>query len=349
MSAIEGEHWGKIDGKEVTRYTLSNTNGLIMKVTNYGAIITELHTPDRNGNLADITLGFDTLAGYLADTPYFGCIAGRCANRIKKGHFELEGDQYQLALNNPPNSIHGGNKGFDKYVWDAKPLETPLGPALALQRTSRDGEENYPGNLSVSVVYTLTDHDELITEISAETDKSTICNLAQHTYWNLAGHQSGSVNDHVVQIYADHYTPVNAELIPTGQFAPIVGTPLDFIQPKSIGQDLQAVGGDPVGFDHNFVVKGDPTMMRPVACVSEPASGRRMVLSANQPGVQFYVGCFLDGSHVGKGGAVYEQYAGLCLETQAYPDAIHNPSWPQAILKPGEVYQHHMLTKFSAE
>jgi aldose 1-epimerase len=346
--AAEVKPWGLIDNKLVNLYALKNRHGLILKVTNYGATITELHTPDRDGKLADIVLGYDHLDGYLAGSPYFGTIAGRCANRIAGGRFELGGKRYQLAVNNGPNSLHGGIKGFDKYVWDAEVEMTVKGPAIRLSRVSLNGEENFPGNLNVSVTYTLTDDNELIAEMSATTDASTLCNLAQHTYWNLAGQGSGTIKEHVVQIHADQYTPVDGTQIPTGALAGVEGTPFDFRTAKPIGQDLEATGGDPVGYDHNLVIKGEPFEMRPFARVHEPKSGRVLELSANQPGMQFYVGCFLDGSNVGKGGVAYQQYSGFCLETQVYPDAIHQPAWPQCRLNPGETYRHVMVTKFSA-
>lgn len=344
-----GKDWGVIDGMPVRLYTLKNANGLVMKVTNYGAIITELHVPDRNGDLTDIVLGYDSLDGYIAASPYFGCIAGRCANRIAKGQFTLDGKMYQLALNNGPNTLHGGVKGFDKHVWGARLLDTPDGPAIRLKRTSSNGEENYPGKLTATVTYTLTNANELRTEITAVTDAPTLCNLAQHTYWNLAGHNGGTVNNHVIQFNADRYTPVDDTLIPTGELAPVAGTPFDFRKPKPIGRDLKAVGGDPVGYDHNFVLNGEPHAMKRVCRVTEPTSGRILELHANQPGCQFYGGNFLDGSNIGKGGAVYRQYNGFCLETQLFPDSIHHPDWPSPILRSGQTYRHTMITKFTAK
>lgn len=349
FAAAQVEEWGLIDNKPVKLYTLKNANGLILKVTNYGATIVELHTPDRNGKLADISLGYDKLDGYIAASPYFGTIAGRCANRIAKGRFTLDGKTYQLALNNAPNTLHGGTKGFDKQVWDATTMDTPKGPAIKLTYLSVNGEENYPGNLKATVTYTLSNDNELITEITATTDATTLCNLAQHNYWNLGGHDSGTVKEHVLKLYCDRYTPVDDTLIPTGELASVAGTPFDFREPKTIGKDLMAAGGDPIGFDHNFVVNGEPFKMRPVARVHDPKSGRVMELSANQPGVQFYSGNFLDGSNIGKGNVAYQQYNGFCLETQVFPNAIHNPSWPQCVLKPGQTYKHVMVSKFSAE
>lgn len=345
---ITATDWGLIDGKPVKLFTLKNANGLILKVTNYGAIITELHVPDRNGKLADVVLGFDKLDGYIAGHPYFGAMVGRCANRIAKGRFTLEGQSYQLALNNYPNHLHGGVKGFDKYVWDAEPQKTPEGPAIRLTRTSLDGEENYPGRVDVTVAYILTDKNELKIEMTATTDKATIVNLAQHTYWNLAGHSSGDILGHEVLINADRYTPVDETLIPTGELVPVAGTPFDFTKPKPIGRDLQAAGGKPIGFDHNFVLHGEPSAMKLAARAYEPTSGRQLELFCDKPGVQFYTGNFLDGTNVGKGGAVYKQYNGFCLETQNYPDSIHHADWPSVVLQPGQTYRHVMVARFSA-
>jgi len=340
--------WGTVEGKPVKLYTLKNSNGLMMKVTDYGAIITELHAPDRDGTLADIVLGFDDLEGYLKGHPYFGALVGRCANRIAEGTFELDGKSYQLATNDGPNHLHGGVKGFDKYVWQAETKDTPEGPSIRLTRTSPDGEEGYPGTVQVAVTYTLTDDNALKVEMEATTDAPTVVNLAQHTYWNLAGHDSGDILGHEVQLHADRYTPVDETLIPTGELAPVAGTPFDFTEPKPIGKDLKAAGGDPIGFDHNFVLDGEPYAMKWAARVHEPKSGRTIELSCDKPGVQFYTGNFLDGTNVGKGGAVYNQYNGFCLETQNFPDSIHRPEWPSVVLRPGQTYRHTMVVKFGA-
>lgn len=336
-----------IDGNAARLYTLRNDSGVTMQVTNYGAIITSLHVPDRNGTPADIVLGYDDLAGYIAQTPYFGAVVGRSANRIANGQFELDGRSYQLAQNNGTNHLHGGRKGFDKQVWKARTFDTADGPAIEMTYVSSDGDEGYPGELRATVRYTLTNDNRLLVDMSATTDAPTLCNLAQHTYWNLAGHASGSIEGHRLKLHADHYTPVDEKLIPTGEIAPVAGTPFDFTKAKPIGQDLKKIESDPVGYDHNIVVRGEPFEMKTVAEVVEPTSGRKMVLRANQPGVQFYSGNFLDGTLTGKGGAVYQQYQGFCLETQVYPDAIHNPNWPQAVLRPGERYHHRMEIAFS--
>lgn len=276
--------WGVINGKPVKLYTLQNASGLILKVTNYGAIITELHVPDRHGKLADVVLGFDSLDGYIAGHPYFGALVGRCANRIAKGRFALDGQTHQLALNDGPNHLHGGVKGFGKNAGDAELKKTAEGPAIRLWRTSPNGEENYPGQIDVSVTYVLTDKNELKIEMTATADKTTVINLAQHTYWNLAGHSSGDILGHEVMLNATQYTPVDATLIPTGELNPAAGTPFDFTEPKPIGRDLQAAGGKPVGFDHNFVLTGEPTAMKLAARVYEPSSGRQLELFCDQPG-----------------------------------------------------------------
>lgn len=341
--------WGIIDGKPVKLYTLKNHTGSVMQVTNYGAIITSFAVPDRDGTLSDLVLGYDSLDGYLARSPYFGSIVGRCANRIARGRFSLGGKTYQLAQNVDGNHLHGGVKGFDKVVWNAEAQPTSDGPAIQFSRVSPDGEENYPGNLAVTVTYTLTHQNVLRIEITATTDAPTICNMTQHTYWNLAGHDAGSVNDHVVHLNADRYMPVDASLIPTGEIAPVQGTPFDFTKPKPIGRDLEQIGNNPRGYDHNFLPNGELGTLRLVGRIAEPQSGRVMELLTNQPGCQFYGGNFLDGSNIGKHGAVYHQYGGFCLETQHYPDAIHHEGeWPSTILRPGETYHHLTVAKFSS-
>ena len=349
MYKRQSEDWGELEGRAVRLYTLTNARGTTLKITNYGAAITELHLADRHGERADVVLGFDSLEGYLGENPYFGCIAGRCANRIAGGRFELDGESYELAKNNGPNHLHGGERGFDKHVWDARGADALDGPALQLSRTSPDGEEGYPGNLAVQVTYTLTDDDVLRVEMHATTDAPTVVNLAQHAYYNLAGHGSGTVEGHVVRFHADRYVPVDATQIPTGSLAPVEGTPFDFRQAKPIGADLRSVdsGGElPRGFDHCLVIDGEPGAFRPVCAVVEPGSGRRLELWSDQPGCQLYTGNFLDGTVTGKGGVRYAQYQGLCLETQKHPDSIHNPSWPSPVLRPGEVYEHRMELRF---
>ena len=346
--AIAVTPFGKIDDTPVQLYILTNRNGLVAKITNYGAIVTELHVPDRNGALEDIVLGFDGLDGYVNGHPYFGAIVGRVANRIRNAEFTLEGTHYTLEANDKPHHLHGGKRGWDKVVWSAWPTDTAEGPALELTYVSKDGEEGYRGTVTAKTVYTLTNDDELKVEMQATTDKTTLVNMAHHSYWNLGGYNSGTILDHELTLHADQYTP-GTPLVPDGRMLPVKGTPFDFTSAKAIGKELKQVGGSPIGYDHNFVVNGVPNQLRPVGRLKDPKSGRVMTVSADQPGVQFYTGNFLDGSVSGKG-ATYVQYAALCLETQKFPNAINVPSWQdQVIIRPGEVYRHVMIHKFSAE
>lgn len=348
-AAIAEADFGEHDGKPVKLYTLTNQNGLVLKAMTYGAIITEFHVPDKAGKHADIVLGFDTLNGYVEGNPYFGATVGRVANRIKNAQFQLEGKQYKLAANNKPHHLHGGDKGWDKVVWSAEASETPEGPSVTFSYVSPDGEEGYPGTVTAKSTYTLTNQNELKVEMTATADKTTLVNLAHHSYWNLGGHDSGTIEDHELTLTADKYTPP-VGLVPEGAIKPVKGTPFDFTSAKPIGKDLKAAGGKPVGFDHNWIVNGEANEMRPVAKLRHPASGRVMSIEANQPGVQFYSGNFLDGSTKGKGGTAYVQYAGLCLETQKFPNSINVPAWKdQVILKPGTTYQHTMVHRFSVE
>ena len=341
VSVVES---GMQEGKAMRLYTLRNANGMVAKLTNYGTILTELHVPDRSGKTADVVLGFEKPEDYLKGHPFFGATAGRVANRIGGARFTLDGKEYALAKNNGPHTLHGGAKGFDKYVWDA---ETGDG-WVRFSRTSPDGEEGFPGTVKATVTYTLTSANELKVEMTATTDKPTLVNLAHHTYWNLAGHGSGNVLGQELQLFCDRYTPGDATLVPKGTIEPVAGTPYDFTKAKKIGQDLAKTGGDPVGYDTNFVVNGKAGELRPVARAVDPASGRVMELLATEPGVQFYTGNFLDGSVKGKG-ATYAKHAGFCLETQKYPDAVHHPEWPSPILRPGETYRHVMIHRFSAQ
>jgi len=345
--------WGTIDSARgplaASVYTLRNVNGLTAKFTDFGATLIEFHAPDRNGALADITLGFDEAGPYMTDSPYFGTVAGRCANRIEDGRFTLDGAKHQLATNNGAHHLHGGDRGFDKFLWDADFVHDSRGQAIRFSRTSTAGEESYPGTLEASVTYVLTDDNEFITEFSATTDAPTLCNLAQHAYWNLGGHDGGSIREHRLTIYSDEYTPVDSGLIPTGELSAVAGTPFDFRTAKPIGQDLESAGESPRGYDHNFVIRGPSHQLRPVLRAHDPVSGRIMELSADQPGLQFYSGNFLDGSVVGKDGTAYQQYAGFCAESQHFPNAINEADWDSPILRPGEVYTHTMITKFSTD
>jgi aldose 1-epimerase len=329
-------------------FTLTNAHGLKAKFTPYGATLTSLEVPDRNGKLADIVLGFDDWEDYERGSAFFGATVGRVANRIRNGTFSLEGKQYHLAVNDPPHHLHGGPKGFFKVVWDAKPVATPNGPSLELTYVSKDGDEGYPGSVTAKTTYTLTDANELKVEMEAVTDRTTLVNLAHHSYWNLGGHASGPITDHELTLYADAYTPGDP-VVPTGVEKPVQGTPFDFTTAKPIGRDLAQAGGKPIGFDHNFVVNGEPNTLRPVAKVHDPKSGRIMTLEANQPGVQFYSGNFLNGTLHGKGTS-YAQYTGFCLETQQFPNAVNVPAWRhQAILEPGQTYRHVMIHRFGTD
>jgi len=336
------------DGTPVELYVL--TNGRVTaKVMTYGAILTEIHVPDRRGTSADVALGFDTLEGYLGKHPYFGATVGRVANRIARGKFTLEGKEYTVAVNNGPNSLHGGLKGFDKVVWKAEDVSGPDGPAVKLTYRSPDGEEGYPGNLTASVTFTVTSDDALRLDYTATTDKDTPVNLTNHSYFNLAGPASGTILKHELLLEADEYTPVDDTLIPTGEIAPVRGTPLDFTTPTAIGARIDQLKGDPGGYDHNFVLRsGGGKSPALAARVYEPESGRVMEVFTTEPGVQFYSGNFLDGSDTGKGGVAYRKHQGLCLEAQHFPDSVHHPNFPSIILKPGDTYKQTTIYKFSA-
>jgi aldose 1-epimerase len=346
---IQTQPFGKLpDGTAVELYTLSNESGMIVQIMTYGGIITSLRVPDREGNLGDVVLGYDSLDGYLTRNPYFGCIVGRFANRIAGGRFALDGVDYQLAVNNGPNHLHGGLVGFDKRVWRAATGRSDGAICLALSYLSRDGEENYPGNLYVTVTYTLMRDNALRISYRARTDKPTILNLTNHTYFNLAG--VGDILDHEVMINADRFTPVNEALIPTGDLQPVEGTPLDFRQPMRIGarindphEQIARAGG----YDHNFVVNGTPGELRLAARVYEPTRGRVLEVRTTEPGVQFYTGNFLDGTISGKGGVVYARRSGLCLETQHFPDSPNQPTFPSTVLRPGENFHSTTVFTFS--
>ena len=328
------------DGKEVKQYTLTNANGIEVKVINYGGIITSIKTPDKEGNMENVVLGFDNLDKYLEGTPYFGALIGRFGNRIGQGKFSLNGESYQLATNNGPNHLHGGEVGYDKVFWDA---ETLSGNALKMTYLSEDGEEGYPGNLDISVTYTLTDDDELKIDYYATTDKATPVNLTNHSYFNLSGDPESLILDHVLQIEADRYTPVDFGLIPTGELAPVEDTAFDFTEPETIGARIEDVRG---GYDHNFVLNEFEEELPLVATLSDPETGRVMEVLTSEPGLQFYSGNFLDGTITGSDGTVFNQYAALCLETQHFPDSPNKPEFPSTILEPGEVYETTTIYKF---
>ena len=334
------------DGTAIESYTIYNSQGASAKLITYGATVAELHVPDKNGKMGDVVLGFDNTEGYLGPHPHFGGAIGRYANRIAKGKFTLDGKEYQLAINNPPNSLHGGPTGFDRRVWKGEPLEVKDGAAVRFTYLSKDGEENFPGNVTVSVVYTLTNTNEFKLEYSAETDKDTIVNLTNHSYFNLAG--SGDVLKHVLYLNADKYTPVDSTLIPTGEIASVENTPLDFRKPTAIGAHIGEIK-DIGGYDHNYVVSGAAGRLRIAGRVTEPTSGRQMEVWTTEPGVQFYSAIGLNGSITGKGGIAYPKYGALCLETQHYPDSPNRPNFPSTVLKPGTKFHSETIYKFSAK
>jgi aldose 1-epimerase len=352
QAKITKESFGQTtDGHSVDLYTLTNSRGAEVKITNYGGTVTSLKVPDRNGKFDDIVLGFDNLDGYLKATAYFGAIIGRYGNRIGKGRFTLHGVEYKLATNNGENHLHGGIKGFDKVVWNARPLKLPNGAALVLTYLSKDGEEGYPGNLSVRVVYTLTNTNDLKIDYSATTDKDTIVNLTHHSYFNLAGQGNGDILNHRLWINAARFTPTDAGSIPTGELRNVQGTPFDFTRPTAIGarinQDYEQLKLGK-GYDHNFVLNGKMGIMRRVARASDATSGRVMEVWTTEPGLQFYSGNFLDGTLTGKDGKVYQQRYGFCLETQHYPDSPNEPAFPTTVLRKGARYHTTTIYRFSA-
>lgn len=344
---IEKSDFGKTaDGVAVDLYTCTNANGAVLKMTNFGATVVALEVPDRDGTLANVNMGFDKVDGYLGEHPYFGATVGRYCNRIAKAKFSLDGEEYTLAANNDENSLHGGEVGFNKVVWTAEPVTTDSGVGIAFTYESKDGEEGYPGNLTAKAVYTLTNDNELVVELSAETDKATPVNLTNHNYWNLGGAGTGTIRDHILVIPAEKYLPVDATLIPTGELADVADTPLDFTKPQVIGARLDKIEADPVGYDHCYALGGEIGEMKLAAKVADPDTGRVMEIQTTQPGLQFYSGNFLDGTEASNG---YQQYDGLCLETQHYPDSPNQPNFPTTILKPGEKYYHKTVHKFTAE
>ena len=352
----KGQPFGRTpDGQEVELYTLENRHGLRADISTYGGILVRLLTPDRQGRLADVVLGYNRLEDYIKDSPYFGAIIGRYGNRIAHGKFTLDGRTHELAKNNQPGGIpcqlHGGKRGFDKVVWKAAPFMAPDGPGLKLSYLSKNGEEGYPGNLAVEVTYVLTEDDALRIEYHATTDQATPVNLTNHSYFNLRGEGSGDILDHQLRIYADRYTPVNAGLIPTGELAPVAGTPFDFIQPHAIGERVGASHEQltfGLGYDHNWVLRNQDGKLALAATVFEPTSGRQMEVWTVEPGLQFYCGNFLNGKNTGKSGKPYPYRSGFCLETQHFPDSPNQPQFPNTILKPGETYRSTTVYRFSA-
>jgi aldose 1-epimerase len=348
-SGVTRAPFGKLpDGTAIESFTLRNAHGIEVRAITYGAVIVSLRVPDRAGKFDDVVLGHDDLAGYLTKPSYFGAVVGRYGNRIAKGRFTLDGKTYTLATNNGPNHLHGGVKGFDKVVWKGEPASTPDGASVTFRYTSPDGEEGYPGTLSARVTYTLTDRDELSFEYAATTDKPTVVNLTQHSYFNLTGGKT-DILGHELTIDADRFTPVDATLIPTGKLAPVSGTPFDFRKPTAIGarigQDDEQLrfGG---GYDHNFVLNRTKEGLVHAARVVDPVSGRTLDIQTTEPGVQFYSGNFLDGTVTGKGGVVYKKRWALCLETQHFPDSPNQPTFPSTVLRPGQEYRTKTVLTF---
>lgn len=348
---VKTEPFGQVDGQQVELYTLTNRRGVEAKITNYGATVVALKVPDRNGRFDDVLLGYDTLEGYRQSTFYVATVIGRYANRIAKGRFTLNGKEYKLAVNNGENSLHGGLKGFDKVVWKATPLETPGGAALELTYLSKDGEEGYPGNLSVRVVYTLTERNELRIDYSATTDKDTVVNLTNHAYFNLAGQGNGDILKHTLLINADRFLPADEKSIPTGELRSVAGTPFDFRRATAIGARIgqdeeQLKFGN--GYDHTFVINGRAGTLRRAALASEATTGRVLEVWTTEPGMQLYTGNYLESTMVGKGGKAYGQRYGFCLETQHFPDSPNKPDFPSTVLRKGGRFNSTTIYKFSA-
>jgi len=341
---------GAVVSLDETVDTISNKQGMRATITPYGAKIISLWVPDKNGSLGDVVLGYDSAHQYPEGNPFFGALVGRYGNRIAKGKFSLDGVEYQLALNNGANALHGGPGGFHNVTW--KPVRISAS-SIAYYYESKDGEEGYPGNLKVKVTYSLSDNNEWIIDYEATTDKSTILNLTQHSYFNLAGAGNGTILDHSIYINADKFTPVNGELIPTGELKEVKGTPFDFTKATKIGErintdnDVQIKNGK--GYDHNWVLNRKGAGLELAAILSEPTSGRSMEVWTTQPGVQFYTGNFLNGADIGKGGKKYEYRTGLCLETQHFPDSPNQPAFPSVVLKPGEKYVQQTIYKFKVQ
>jgi len=339
-TGITKTNWGNVDGKEIDLYTLTNNNGIEIKISNYGGTIASWIAPDKNGNAGNIVLGFDSLSGYLAKPPYFGATIGRYGNRIANGKFKIGDTVYTLAKNNGKNHLHGGIKGFDKVVWNASTISDSI-PELILNYVSKDGEEGYPGNLNVTVKFLLNNDNEFSIEYLAETDKPTPVNLTNHSYFNLSGNVSNDILHETLMIDASYYTPVDSTLIPTGEIKSVTGTPFDFTQSHKIGERIAQVPG---GYDHNFVLNKKDSSLQFAASLTDSSSGRQLEIFTTELGIQFYSGNFLDGKIKNRDGKLIDQHTGLCLETQHFPDSPNEPKFPSTILKPGEKY--HSLTKY---
>ncbi|WP_277591742.1 aldose epimerase family protein [Pseudomonas chlororaphis] len=358
-AGLSSEHkaFGKtLDGTAVEQYVLRNSHGLQATVITYGAVLQSLKVPDKNGTFDDVVLGFDDVQGYQRGTAFFGATIGRYGNRLAGGAFELDGQRYQVPLNDGPNSLHGGAQGFDKRVWKARPIKRKDAVGVTLSYLSKDGEMGFPGNLQVEVTYSLNDNNELRIEYSASTDKPTVLNLTNHSYFNLAGAGNGDVLAQLATLHASHYTPVNARLIPTGELAPVAGTPMDFRQPTAIGQrikddhpQLKFTEPKQGGFDFNWVLDAKGDVGQLAAEVRDPQSGRRLQLYTSEPGVQFYTSNFLDGTLKGKADKTYNHWGAFTLETQHFPDSPNQPDFPSTRLNPGQVYSQDTVLKFSAD
>jgi aldose 1-epimerase len=350
MSNVEARLLGETkDGKDVFVYTLTNAHGLRVKLIDYGATVISVETPDKDRKLDNITLGFPTLAGYLDRHPYFGSTVGRYANRIAGGKFRLDGKEYTLATNNGPNHLHGGLKGFDAVIWKAETVKEPAGVGVKFSHTSPDGEEGYPGKLTVTATYTLTNNNELRIDYTAETDKATVVNLTNHCYWNLAGAGSGDILKHELMLAADQYLPIDETSIPTGKPAAVKGTPFDFTETHTIGERIDQIKEPPhttKGYDHCYVLRGQEGKLALAARVKDPKSGRVMEIHTTEPGIQLYCGNFLDGSPAGGG---FKQHEAFCLETQHFPDSPNQPNFPSTVLKPGETFRSTTVHKFSVD
>lgn len=357
MGSITRDNWGKMpDGRAVSLFTLRNASGMTMSLTDYGCIVVSLTAPDRDGNFADVVLGFDALDDYIKTPRYFGALVGRYGNRIGHGRFTLDGSEITLSLNNEPGGIpchlHGGKQGLDKKLWKAEPAEKDGAVGVRFSFRSPEGDEGYPGNLDMTVHYWLTDTDEFDISYEATTDKPSPVNLTHHGYFNLAGHNSGTILDHEIMIAADHITPVNPGMIPNGELMSVSGTPFDFTRLRRIGDridtDIDQIRYAP-GYDHNYVLRDYTGELKPAVTLHDPSSGRVMEILTTEPGVQYYTGNFLDGTDVGKGGAKYPFRGGMCLEPQHFPDSPNKSNFPSTIVRPGETYRHHSVYRFTTK
>jgi len=350
--SITSGPYGEFEGQPVTLFTLTNEHGMIAEIMDYGGIVVRLKTPDRQGKLGDVVLGYDNFSGYQNDKAYLGAVAGRYANRIAKGKFSIDGQTYQLATNNGPNHLHGGVRGFDKRLWKSTAAVNNGQPQLKLEYLSVDGEEGYPGNLQVTMTYTLTEENGLKIEYRATTGKPTVCNLTHHGYWNLGGSESKSILDHQLQFQCDKFTPTDDTAIPTGELRDVKGTPFDFTTPRKIGERIEADSPQLKlgrGYDHNMVINGEAGVLRPVARVHEEKSGRVMEMLSTDVGVQFYSGNFLDGTVIGRNGQPFAHRSAICLECQRFPDSPNQAEFPSAILRPGEVYEKTTVYRFATQ